>query len=391
MTLYFYNKEAIDLETITVMGVSVKTGDSSIGYFGTGLKFAISTLLRNDHKVILIRDGEEIEFTSKSTSIRNEEFQRVYMGKEKLGFTTQLGRDWEVWQAFREIYSNCLDEDGKISTEPPTEDYGTIFKISGREIMDVYYNKSTIFIETSPIVEIENVEVHPCIDRPYGFYRGVRAIELSLPPKFTYNVLNGQTLTEDRTLSSEYQYMSAIRRAIIHSDDEDFIQECILAERGSYEGHIDFDAYITPSEAFMKIVGIHRQNMNVNQSAVTLWSKHSKNEALFVQIELLAHEIKEFEIAKVLLERIGCDVELDEILFVADLGPGIFGTVSNHKIVIDRKTFDKGYRFLASTIYEEWLHSTQQYKDESRELQNLLFERLFTFVDQVTKMEKNDG
>ena len=55
MKIYFCNAEPIDLNAIAIMGVSVKTGDNPIGYFGTGLKFAIATLLRTAHKVTLTR------------------------------------------------------------------------------------------------------------------------------------------------------------------------------------------------------------------------------------------------------------------------------------------------------------------------------------------------
>ena len=40
MKIYFCNAEPIDLNAIAIMGVSVKTGDNPIGYFG----------LTGDHK-----------------------------------------------------------------------------------------------------------------------------------------------------------------------------------------------------------------------------------------------------------------------------------------------------------------------------------------------------
>ncbi|WP_198164368.1 hypothetical protein, partial [Bradyrhizobium jicamae] len=70
MTVYFCNAEPIDLNAIALMGVSVKTGASPIGYFGTGLKFSIATLLRTGHEVTLIRNGETIPFTVNHEVIR---------------------------------------------------------------------------------------------------------------------------------------------------------------------------------------------------------------------------------------------------------------------------------------------------------------------------------
>lgn len=117
--VFFCNNEPIDLNAIAIMGVSVKTGDNPIGYFGTGLKFSIATLLRTGHQVVLYRNGERIEFTAEPEVIRGERFERVLMGAERLGFTTQLGRNWEPWQAYRELRCNCTDEGGVISDEKP--------------------------------------------------------------------------------------------------------------------------------------------------------------------------------------------------------------------------------------------------------------------------------
>ena len=53
MTIYFTNPGEIDIRAVTTMGVNVKEGSSSIGYFGTGLKYAIATLLREGQEIII--------------------------------------------------------------------------------------------------------------------------------------------------------------------------------------------------------------------------------------------------------------------------------------------------------------------------------------------------
>jgi len=77
MTIYFCNAEPIDLNAIALMGVSVKIGSSPIGYFGTGLKFSIATLLRTGHEVKLIRNGEVIPFAVDQETVRGELFERM--------------------------------------------------------------------------------------------------------------------------------------------------------------------------------------------------------------------------------------------------------------------------------------------------------------------------
>ena len=90
--IVFQNPGLIDIDAITTMGVSVKDGDSPIGYFGTGLKFAIATLLRNECSVTIYRGDEALCFTAEAIEVRGEAFERVCMNGQSLGFTTMLGR-----------------------------------------------------------------------------------------------------------------------------------------------------------------------------------------------------------------------------------------------------------------------------------------------------------
>jgi len=69
------------------------------------------------------------------------------------------------------------------------------------------------------------------------------------------------------------------------------------------------------------------------------------------------------------------------------LGEGIFGLVRGSKILLARRAFDMGHRFVASTLYEEWLHRDQGLRDETRDMQNLLFEKLFAMVERVSVFE----
>ena len=55
--IIFENKGLIDVHAISIMGVSVKE-EGSIGYFGTGLKYAIATLLREGQKITIWRGKE---------------------------------------------------------------------------------------------------------------------------------------------------------------------------------------------------------------------------------------------------------------------------------------------------------------------------------------------
>lgn len=270
MTVYFCNEEPIDLNAIALMGVSVKTGSNPIGFFGTGLKFSIATLLRTGHQVELIRSGESVPFRIHSEVIRGENFDRVKMGDELLGFTTKLGRNWEAWQAYRELHCNCTDEGGVIGDEIPAGEWGTIFAIDGEAIERCHRNRHEIFLASSPLFATDECEIHRG-DGAHAFYRGVRAHKQGRQALFNYNVLAQLDLTEDRTIKNTYMLEHYAENSICDCDDEDIIQAALMAPQGSYEHGFDYSGRCwKPSDAFMNVAYRLRGNVHCNNAAIKL-------------------------------------------------------------------------------------------------------------------------
>lgn len=388
MTIYFCNVEPIDLNAIALMGVSVKVGDSPIGFFGTGLKFSIATLLRTGHRVELIRSGESIPFAVDCENIRGEAFERVRMGDERLGFTTKLGRTWEAWQAYRELYCNCLDEDGVIADDLPAGNWGTIFAVDGEAIEQCHLNRREIFLSTKPVVAGEDCEIHHG-SGVHAFYRGVRAHKHGKHALFTYNVTAKLDLTEDRTIKSPYMLEHYAEITIANSDDEGLIETVLMAPEGTFEQGFDFGGVCyKPSAAFMEVAYRLRGNAHCNRAAIKLWEKYADIKLTYDPVELDAFEEEVIDRAIILVARLGADISRRDFLVVDGLGESIFGTVRNQRILIARRTLDMGHRFTASTLYEEWLHKTEGLADQSRDLQNLLFEKLFAMVERVSVIER---
>ena len=385
-SIYFCNIEPIDLNAIAIMGVSVKIGNNPIGYFGTGLKFSIATLLRTGHEITLIRDGVEIVFSARHEIVRGETFDRIYMGDEALSFTTQLGRNWEPWQAYRELRCNTIDENGIVSTTLPPSEWGTIFIIKGEAISQCHRNRRQIFLESTPITATNDCEIHAG-ENGHAFYRGVRAHSFQGNSIFTYNILEQTDLTEDRTIKNVWEIGYYAERAIAASDNVDVIESAILAPRGTFEAALSYSNSSRPSPAFMAAAFHQRQNAHANQRAIKLWEKFADIKLTFT--EAVLDEFDEEQIAKALplCHRLGAEVMRQDFMVVNDLGSSVYGTVRSNKILIARATLDMGVRFIASTVYEEWLHKTQSLKDETRELQNLLFEKLFAMTERVCALE----
>lgn len=295
MTVYFYNAEPIDINSIAIMGVSVKQSENPIGFFGTGLKFAIATLLRNGCKVTLTRSGEAIKFSVATETIRGEEFDRVVMGDERLGFTTKLGRTWEPWQAYRELYCNCIDEGGTIDTLAPKGDYGTVFAVEGEAIENCHRSRDEIFLGTMPFAKSDKIEIHHG-RRLDTFYRGVRAHRHQSSPLFTYNVIGNLALTEDRTIKEPFYIGYYAAQLIPTIDDASVIEEVITAKRGTFEAAIDFsNCYAQPSKAFMDVCRAHRHDAHASMSAMKLWEKHADNQLTFDTAGSAAVRVRKLE------------------------------------------------------------------------------------------------
>lgn len=388
--VFFCNSEPIDLNAIAIMGVSVKTGDNPIGYFGTGLKFSIATLLRTGHRVTLYRDAEMIEFSVRAETIRGEEFNRVVMGDEPLGFTTHLGRNWEPWQAYRELRCNCTDEGGTISDERPRGTFGTVFEVDGEAISQCHRNRREIFLDSSPAFANDECAIHFGETR-HAFYKGVRAHKHAQHAIFTYNITTDLELTEDRTAKHGFMVDYYAERALAECNDEDIVEQALMAPRRTYENNLTYANAGRPSAAFMDVAFRLRHNSHCNLGAVKLWEKHAKVKVAYTEATLDAFDEQQIAAAIKLVSRLGVEIDRRDFMVVEGLGESIFGTVRGSRILIAKATLDFGIRFIASTLYEEWLHKKESLRDESRQLQNLLFEKLFSMTERVCALEAQRG
>lgn len=201
--IIFRNKGVIDPKSITTFGVSSKENPGAIGFFGTGLKYAIAILLREGCDITIHAGKRKLEFGIKRDRVRVDEFNVVTMNNRRLGFTTEVGKTWEVWQAFRELYCNTMDERGEVfeaSEVPEVAADETVIVVRGEKFLDVWASRSDIILSSEPLERHKAVHIHPG-PSPFVYYRGVRAYRLDNPSQFTYNIQKKLDLTEDRTIN----------------------------------------------------------------------------------------------------------------------------------------------------------------------------------------------
>jgi hypothetical protein len=385
MTIFFQNRGQIDLDVIRTMGVSVKETGNPIGFFGTGLKFAIATLLRTGHKITLECGGDLIEFHTVKKSIRGKDFDMIMMGDEQLAFTTELGKNWHVWQAYRELHANTLDENGHISRNPReyAED-STTFMISGEEIEQVFDERFKIFLASDPSWVVDGLEIHRG-QSSYLYYRGVRVHQLPKPTAFTYNFTMPMQLTEDRTLVSAYDAQWKIGNRAPMVPDPEFARRILNPEYQGYESGVDYSNCYEPSEEFLNVIEEFRDHAKLNSHAKELLKSKRKLKPTRDACQLSVQEIMTVQEAIALLPGVNCNAKFEDVIFVEFLGQNVEGAMEDGQIYIARSCIAKGVQWVASTIYEEWIHKQLGYQDETRAMQQFLFDKIFQLVKELKK------
>lgn len=377
MPIYFANDGHLDLDVIRTMGVSVKKTENPIGFFGTGLKYAIATLLRTDHKISLFTNGETIEFFTKQKEIRGETFNMIMMGDEQLGFTTDLGKNWEVWQAYRELYSNTVDENGIVSGVFVEKD--TVFSVRGPQIADVHAERGKIFLQNQPWIVGDGVEIYRGKSE-YVYFRGVRVHKLMKPSRFTYNLTCHMMLTEDRTLASVYDMNYKLGTRLPRIADREFTDKLVDPSWDGLESQIDFSDCLDPSDEFLDSIEKFREDAHLRESNRNMLKRH-RNVSDYEMFQLDSKQSEMVAEACYLLRaKLNAVVNPSDFTFVENLGPGVYAMVKDGKMVITRQCLANGLDFLAITMYEEWIHDKMGYHDESRGMQQFLFDKILELI-----------
>lgn len=375
----FINKGEIDPRAIRTFGANVKEGDNPIGFFGTGLKYAVAIALRLGCKIRIFSGKTPYEFTTQRIEIRGKAFDVVCMNGEELGFTTELGKNWEAWQAFRELYCNMLDEKGVcVHAEVDPLEGQTVVQVDGEDFDNAYYERHEVVLQGEPKLSLFGVDIY---NRPskYLYYRGVRVGSLPCGSLLTYSVTRKQELTEDRTLKYEFLCRSIIAEGLMHCEDESIMRQVLTADELYFESKLSFNSsMLMPSATFNKVVGDNLRMRTLNQSALEAIRRRNPNEVQPRAVVLREDQKEALDKARDLLVNIGYDVAGYDVRVTDELPEGILGCVyrDERRIYLNSRTFTMGENMVAGTLMEEFLHVAYDLKDESRALQNHLIDKL---------------
>lgn len=268
----FHTSTEIPIESFTTFGVHAKPNtDNPLGHFGTGLKYAVAIILRKGGTIRLVVAGVEYEFYTAKSDFRGKQIEKIRMRKRKglnpwrsieLAFTTELGKNWDLWQAYRELESNTRDENGTSGLEglqhPKS---GTTIEVTCTGFDDTAQLVNEVFLDEKGPLVFDN-RVLSIYDSPskYIYYRGVRVHEMQYPARMTYDFKKYHvTLSEDRSAMNVYDLFSKISVVMVQDIQDPKILYKALnksdrKDENTFEGHdLSFNSYYTPSNVFREV------------------------------------------------------------------------------------------------------------------------------------------
>jgi hypothetical protein len=189
------NDGLLDLRLISLMGGTTKADDKfKIGQFGTGLKYTLAYMLRNNIDFKIFIDSVEIKLTTIKEVIRETNFEIICINGEKTSITTNMGADWKAWMIIRELWCNALDEKGSdfcvvdefLPIKGTTEYYIQFVP----DIMEIYENWDKYFIHgKTPIMEVEKFAIYDGGENLRCYKNGVLIKEIANKKSvFSYDI-----------------------------------------------------------------------------------------------------------------------------------------------------------------------------------------------------------
>jgi len=300
--IIFRNEGTIDIRAVQTFGLSSKADQEKIGRFGTGLKYATAVIVRNAGKLSIQSGGETYTIGQRTDEFRGNEITTLTMNDIDLPFTTDLGRDWEPWMAFRELYANALDEGGDVyRSDDPQMACGdeTLISVELDAFEAIFFSMEEHFIDRleQPLWSSSAIDVYKGKSL-FVFYKGVAVMKLKEPAAFRYNLKGYLDLTEDRTAKYDFIVERRIADALAASDNEK-ITKVATDSRNKFEGKLDF-CNSEPSEVFIgssvahgaacnpTAMGLVRAQLPADTSTATIISKDTPGgQALRYSLDIL--------------------------------------------------------------------------------------------------------
>lgn len=413
------NTGEIELNSLLLIGASTKRDDmTKIGYFGSGLKYAIAVLLKNKIDFKIFSGMKEIKITTALEEFRDKAFNVIKINGKKTNFTTEMGPDWEPWFAVREIYCNALDEFNYglgIADKFEPEAGKTKFYISFSEkLNELFSNWSKYFSDkrTDLIMEDKKfgMKLFSGNSKDLIIYRkGVRCYETKRKNLFHYD-LDWIKINESRVLTSEWDLQYYLPQKIAITATRDVIKNILDNYQNTFEEGLYWNYVTRYSEDWLMVIagrklvvdsiaGYFSEEISANRDGYlilprTLIDSLKDYFGNKVEVEGSSDKVNKgtkieatekqrwyINFAKDFLKKGGIDIS-DPIEVYNFKDEKILGKAENGEIQLSPKLFGMGKKKIVMTVLEELSHLQSGADDKTRSFQDYLFNQLVGLLEE---------
>jgi hypothetical protein len=416
----------IDPKAFMLIGASSKRDDKTkIGFFGSGLKYSLAYLLRNNIEMRVFSDYNEIKFSKEKTSFREKDFDVIAVNGEKTNMTTDMGIDWEAWFIIREIYCNALDETEAnirvINTDKtPVEPMpgSTVFYIAADQFEEIVQHWGDYFSEgREEVIHIQNgLNYLQGGEQLIVYRKGIRCRYAKQKCVFNYDA-DWIEINESRVIKDDFDFKFDLTKKIAECHEPKIIQQYLAMINESWEKELYWEHKSSSfSEVWLECIG---KRTLVPYENAGFWADTISEDPTYYLVlpSKLCSSLKTRFVEKVRIigEEIAGSGEANyklvkrtdrmnnmiiasmEFLKKADyevtfpievvkfIDPLQLGQADKEKILIGEKAFEKGMKQLISTIMEENEHLVSGHGDETRAFQTHIFERWITSLENHNK------
>lgn len=411
------NEGEVDVNAFKLMGATTKV-EGQIGYFGSGIKYAVASALRKGIPLRVFSGEKEVKITTRKTTMRDQEFDVICINGSPTSITTNMGRDWQDWFILREFYCNAIDEGGGelgVSNEPAGEAGKTSIFIGMTDSMKAISGdmNSYFSFRREPSHVLPGGKVFRAIGKKLVAYRlGIRVFNEGENNIYDYD-FDKLSISEDRT-SSDWDVKMAMITMWRRSATPEMLAQLVSRGQDTVEFKLAWDLGSTTFTDewlhFLRgkvIIPWERSGFFVEDMAdhhivlpmrlcVELHSQYGEKlnirgmksgdknitvvEATEREKQYIAEAMEFLKTSPLFVDVV--DLEVHVAVFER---ARVLGEAKDGKVFLSRGLFEHGKRMVVETLLEEYVHAKKQVSDNTREMQNVLLRYV------ISSMEEKQG
>ncbi len=415
------NAGLIEPQALHLVGASTKRNDSSkIGMFGSGNKYALAYFLRNGYEIKIFSGTKEISIETKIEQFRGMDWNIIHIDGERTSITTEMGKDWQFWQAIREIYCNAIDEGGSsmdfVQSISPVDNETHFYIDTKKDVTEFVSNFDNYFATSKKVLfECPSGRILEKSGTTANIYRkGVRCFNTNKTSVFDYD-FNEITIDENRLIryfwETEEKMWNLIYQctnkdvimSILHNcSNHDFIEGCLSDVSTINSSRISDEfkeclkeinmapsgmaGLLKPDEVNNHIVVptkvFNSVRAYIPEDNVGDKFKVTRKGALYREIE--TNELYKATIKQALYFFSECRMEIEFPIIIAIFDDKeVMGAAHDGKIILSDIGLEKGVNEVVNTIIEEYIHLKYKVMDETRGFQTSVITEFISYMKKV--------